>query len=157
MITKTDIVERVKTVEEDLNIQQPTALKEIINMPCFFMDPELLKDVAHIFVHKHVMPFYYNIDSQTVNILPPICNLKSLGLSSKDYFSNKASKGSISSLPTYKLDDILDYSYSTSNGKGTAECLSTFLIRSEMEEYKDRTGGQPLKGRRGFNVPARQY
>lgn len=154
---KSDIVDRVKMVEDELEIQQPTALQELLNMPCFFMDPIIMEKTRHLFVHKHSMPFYYNVDTQTANVLPPVCNLPSLNLSPAKYFSNKVNNELIAALPTYQLDNILDYSYPTTNGRGTPECLSSFLIQAELEEYKDRTGGQPLKGRRGFNVPPRQY
>lgn len=154
---KSDVVDRVKMVEDELHIQQPSALQELLNIPCFFMDPIVIKNIQHLFVHKHSMPFYYNIDRQTANIFPPICNLSGLKLQSTKYFSNKVTNSLISELPTYQLHDILDYSYPTTNGRGTPECLSTFLVEAEFEEYKDRTGGQRLKGRRGFNVPPRQY
>ena len=121
------------------------------------MDPSCLSDTNHLFVHKHSMPFHFDIDNHTVNVLPPIVDLKKLGISASHHCSNKANNEIISALPTFQIDNLLDYSYPTSNGRGHPECLSSFLLKAELEEDKDRTGGQPLKGRRGFNVPPRQY
>jgi len=103
------------------------------------------------------MPFHFDIDNHTVDILPPIVDLKESGISPAKHCSNKANNKILSVLPTFQLEKLLDYSYPTSNGKGNPECLTAFLLKAEFEEDKDRTGGQPLKGRRGFNVPPRQY
>lgn len=155
--SKSDIEQRIATVESHLRIKQPAVIRQLLNMPCFFMEPSLLKDVHHMLIHKHSLPFQYDIDQHTLHVLPPVCDLPSLHLSPVKHFSNKANNQAISNLPTYKLDDILDYRYPKDNGKGNPECLSTFLVKAEKEEEKDRTGGQPLKGIRGFNVPPRQY
>jgi len=154
---KVTIKNRVKNMENLLQIKQPAAIRELINMPCFFLDPVKLRDINHLFVHKYSMPFYYDVDKHTAPVFPPICNLDKLGLSHGIHLHNTASNDSISSLPTYDIADLLDLSYPTTNGRGNPECLSSFLVRAEFEEEKDRTGGQPLKGRRGFNVPPRQY
>ena len=154
---KITIQNGVKRVEDELKIKQPAAIRELLHMPCFFMDPSTLTDIQHMFIHKHSMPYYYSVDKHTVQVLPPICNLAKLGLKPDKHFSNSANNAMMASLPTYSCADLLDNSYPINNGRGTPECLSTFLSRAEFEEEKDRTGGQPLKGRRGFNVPPRQY
>lgn len=151
------IKDRMKTVEDVLRIKQPAAIRELLNMPCFFLDPSKLHKLNHMLIHKYSMPFFYDVDKHTAPVLPPVCNLEGLQLSAHKHFNNATSNDVIASLPTYSVQQILDKSYPTTNGKGTPECLSTFLVRAELEEEKDRTGGQPLKGRRGFNVPKRQY
>nr|XP_047143239.1 uncharacterized protein LOC124817343 [Hydra vulgaris] len=156
-LNRQDIEQRIKSMEEHLEIQQVSALRECLNMPCFFMEPSLLANLDHLILHKHSMPWNYSVDKYTSNVLPPICNLPGLGLTSDIHFSNKATNSTISQLPSYSLDQILCYKYSRDNGVGTSECLSTFLTKAELEEEKDRTGGQPVKGIRGFNVPKRQY
>ena len=103
------------------------------------------------------MSFYFGRDKHKAPIFPPIDSLQSLGLSFAKHLSNKSSNNDKASLPIYHINDVLDKSYATNNGKGTPECLSTFLIQAELEEEKDRTGGQPMKGRRSFNIPPRQY
>lgn len=147
----------VKKVEEELRIKQPAAIRELLNMPCFFMDPSELTNMEHMLVHRHSMPHFFDVDKHTAQVLPPICDLTSLGLSTGKHLANNISNSLVSSLPTYQSDAILDYRYPVTNGKGTPECLTSFLMRADLEEEKDRTGGQPVRGRRGFNVPARQY
>jgi len=156
-VNKADIQTRVSTIEEELKIKQPSVIRELLNMPCFFMDPVCLNDINHKFIHKYSMPYNFDTDKHTLDVLPPILDLPKTGLSVATHFSNKANNKVIAKLPTYQLKGILDYSYPNHNGKGQPECLSTFLVEAELEEDKDRTGGQPLKGRRGFNVPPRQY
>ena len=126
-------------------------------MPCVFMEPTILTNINHLFIHKYLLPFQYDIDKHTVGLFPPIMDLESSQLSPVKHFSNKTNNEVISKLPSYKMTELLDYSYPVTNGKGTPECLSTFLVKAEKEEEKDRTGGQPVKGRRGFNFPPRQY
>lgn len=121
------------------------------------MDPACLSEINHQFVHKHSMPFNFDLDKHTIDVLPPITNLQKSGISVAEHCSNKTNNETISKLSSLQLDDVLDYTYPSHNGKGQPECLSTFLIQAEFEEDKDRTTGQPLKGRRGFNVPPRQY
>jgi len=156
-LAKGGIFSLVNQIEETLGIKQVGVLRELLNIPCFFMDPIKLLEIDHLFIHKYSMPYYYDIDKHTSPVFPPVCNLPNLNLSATEHFSNKSTNERIGSLPTYQISDLLDYSYPTCNGKGTPECLSTFLTNAELEEEKDRTGGQPMKGRRGFNVPPRQY
>jgi len=155
--SKDTILDRIRIVENELQIKQPAVIRELLNMPCFFMDPSKLNKCEHLFIHKHSMPSYFDVDQHTAQILPPVCNLTKLKLSPAKHLSNEARDETISSLPSYNLKDILDVSYPDSNGKGTPECMSKFLVRAEFEEEKDRSGGQPMKGRRGFNMPPRQY
>jgi len=156
-ITKVDIQNRVQSIEKELKIKQPSVLRELLNLPCFFMDPSCFEKINHKFVHKLSMPFNFDNDQHTIGVLPPIVDLQKSGISLTRHCSNKANNNILSELPTYQLSDLLDYSYPNHNGKGQLECLSSFLIKAELEEDKDRTGGQRLKGRRGFNVPPRQY
>ena len=156
-LNKGDVERNLGVLEAGLNIKQTTLIRELLNLPCFFMDPTMLPEIDHQFIHKYSMSFYFDRDKYTAPIFPPVCNLQSLGLSVDKHLSNKSSNNDIASLPIYDINDVLDKTYPTNNGKGTPECLSTFLIQAELEEEKDRTGGQPMKGRRGFNVPPRQY
>ena len=147
----------MSAIEEELKIKQPSVLRELLNLPCFFMDPSCLRDIKHQFVHKYSMPFNFDIDRHTIDVLPPIVNLQKTGISLSKHCSNKSNNELLGILPTFQLNDVLDYKYPSNNGKGQPECLSNFLVHAELEEDKDRTAGQPLKGRRGFNVPPRQY
>lgn len=156
-VTKSDLQERVESIEEELKIKQPSVLRELLNLPCFFMDPSCLADIKHQFIHKFSMPFNFDIDRHTIDVLPPIVDLQKSGISVAKHCSNKANNKMLGALPTFQINDLLDYTYPSHNGRGNPECLSSFLVQAELEEDKDRTGGQPLKGRRGFNVPPRQY
>jgi len=156
-ITKSDLQERVEAIEDELKIKQPSVLRELLNLPCFFMDPSCLTDIKHQFIHKFSLPFNFDIDAHTIDVLPPIVDLKKSGISLTQHCSNKANDKILGALPTFQINNLLDYTYPSHNGKGSPECLSNFLVQAELEEDKDRTGGQPLKGRRGFNVPPRQY
>jgi len=154
---KITIKQRLQTVESILQIKQPAVIRELLNLPCFFMDPLILRKLNHMFIHRFSMPYHYNFDQHTSPVLPPITNLLKLHISADKHLNNASQNDLLSSLPTYQINELLDTTYSEKNGKGTPECLSSFLLRAEFEEDKDRTSGQPLKGRRGFNVPARQY
>lgn len=155
-LTRKDIEDRMAVLEKELGIKQFAAIREVMTVPCFFLDPEAIKSLSHLFVHKFSMPFNYNIDKHTIHLMPPICNLPALNLEGNEVFSNQVSAEKVRALPSFKLSEVLSYSYPNHNGIGTPECLSDFLKRAELEEQKDRTYGQQVKGRRGFNVAARQ-
>jgi len=160
------IDDRVESISTQLDISQPAVLHELMNMPCFFMDPDrferedsqgnLISD--HLFVHLRSMPKYYNIDQHTLPLLPPMCNLKSLGIVPKKHLRWSTARKDLIELPTWTLEEVLDVTYPSNNGKGTPECLTSFLLRSDGEEFKLRQeGGKVGKPLKGFNMKPRQY
>lgn len=154
------IEERVKSVGLQLKLTTPAVLQELFNMPCFFMDPVVFKlgEHDHLFAHLRSMPKYYNIDRDTLQMMPPICNLESLGIKPDKHLRWKTAKKDLIEMPTFTPQQVLDVSYPVNNGKGTPECLSSYLLRTDLEEMKDKPqGGKFKKPRRGFNMPPRQY
>jgi len=148
--------ERVGMVEDELDVKAREALREVLSIPCFFMHPALLHTTPYAITHLRNTPQFYDVDKHTLQVLPPICNLKALGIRRDRHLRYASATEDVASLPTY--NNVLDVTYPTHNGAGTPECLSTFLFRADMEEDKDRTGGQKLmKPRKGFNVKPRQY
>jgi len=159
-LKKPDLDARLASIQDSLELKQFSALAEVMRLPCLFMDPALMQLVKPLFVHRFSMPFQFNIDSQTMSLLPPILNLNKMQLNPENYFTNAVSKQQLLQLPLYQLPQCVDYSYkelSTYMGTPALECMSAFLLRAEKEEQKDRFNGQAIRGRRGFNVPKRQY
>jgi hypothetical protein len=160
------IDDRIESMCTQLDLSLPAVLHELLNMPCFFMDPNRFQQEDaqgnmasdHLFVHLRSMPRYYNMDEHTMPLLPPICNLKSLGIDPKKHLRWSTARKDLLALPTWTLEEILDVTYPSHNGKGTPECLTTFLLRSDGEEHKLRKeGGEVMKPRKGFNIRPRQY
>jgi len=149
------IENRVKMIGTQLNIKQPAVLQELLNIPCFFMDPATLESVGHVFVHLRYMPKFFNMDQHTLNVLPPMCNITSLNLSPEKHFRWSTPTADLEALPTYQPEQIFDISYPSHNGKATPECLTTFLLRADGEEKKHRETSFK-KQRGGFNVKPRQ-
>jgi len=148
--------ERIGMVEDELDVKAREALREVLSIPCFFMHPSLLNTTPYAITHLRNTPEFYDVDKHTLQVLPPTCNLKALGIRRDRHLRYASDTEDVASLPTYT--NVLDVTYPTHNGAGTPECLSTFLFRADMEEDKDRTGGQKLmKPRKGFNVKPRQY
>ena len=157
---KTLIDNRVESVCTQLNLGLPAVLHELMNMPCFFVDPATFEgeESEHMFCHLRSMPKYFNVDEHTLQLMPPMCDVKSLGITPSKHLRWNTAKKDLIAFPTWGLDQVLDVTYPTHNGRGTPECLSTFLLRADGEEFKARKeGGEVGKPRKGFNMKPRQY
>merc|ERR1712168_340117 len=151
------IEDRIHSIGVLLNISKPAVLRELFNIPCFFMDPALLElqgRLEHLFAHLRSMPKYYNVDQHTLQVMPPVCDLESLGITPSKHLRWSTRKADLLAFPTFTPEQVLDTSYPTDNGQWSPECLSTFLLRADQEELKQEIqGGEVGKPRKGFNVP----
>lgn len=133
----------------------------LMAMPTFYLHPALLRDLRYLCVHRFMMPMKFSTDRHTMHMFPPICNAATLGTDFvRRFCSHNATSDDVARFPLQQLDQVLDYNAFDSlsdYGPVTPECLSKFILRADIEELKDRTCGQKIKGLRGFNVPKRQY
>jgi len=160
-LDSTTTATRVNELGTALGLPLNGLLSLLMAMPIFYMHPALLGDLRHLCVHRFMMPMKFSTDQHTMHIFPPICNVATLGTDFvKKFCSHNTSSEEVARFPLRQLDHVLDYNGFDSlsdYGPVTPECLSKFILRADLEELKDRTCGQKIKGIRGFNVPKRQY
>jgi len=128
-----DLINRVKLVSEELRMAQQSALKMLLEIPCFLLHTPPEKFVV---MHKYDLPSGYSLDQHTAKVYPPVYS-NSLDINPRLFRRNSDEKLA-QSFPTLMLADLLDYSYPKHYGEGHPEDLNKFLIFAEKRELREK-------------------
>merc|ERR1712048_968915 len=130
--------QRISEMAEKLDIVKQDALELILSVPVYFMHPMLLQEMKHLCVHRFMLPYKFDPDKHTMNMLPPISNTSTFDESFwKRFASFNVSSEEIADLPVLSMNEALNlnsYTDLSDYGTTTPECLSSFLVKAEFEE-----------------------
>ncbi|XP_032220724.1 uncharacterized protein LOC116603514 [Nematostella vectensis] len=131
-----DLKNQVSLIQAQLGMAQQTALRLLLNMPCFLLHGREKMSERFQSIHKFSLPVGFSLDYHTAELHPPVYNHR-LGVNRR-VFTTGASDELVNSIPTLTLSDVLDYSYPEHNGKGKPEDLVEFLAHAERRELRPR-------------------
>ena len=128
-----DLENRVKLIMEELRMARQSALKMLLELPCFLLHTPPKKFVV---THKYDLPIGYSLDQHTAKVYPPVYS-SSLEINPR-LFRRDSDEKLAQSFPTLMLNDLLDYSYPKHYGEGQPEDLTKFLINAERRELREK-------------------
>ena len=128
-----DLNKQVNLIREELRMSQQSALKLLLEMPCFLLHTPPEKFVV---MHKYHLPSGYSLDQHTAKVYPPVYT-NSLEINPR-LFRRDSDEHLATSFPTLMLADLLDYSYSDHYREGQPEDLTKFLINAEKRELREK-------------------
>lgn len=135
-MSKRELDSRIKTITEELRMAQQSALKMLLELPCFLLHNTKASPEKIVFLHKYDLPAGYNLDNHTAHIYPPIL---SAGLDMNPrLFTRDSDEELARKFPKLMLGDLLDYSYPTYHGRGKPEDLTNFLVGAERRELRPK-------------------
>lgn len=135
-MSKRELDGRLKTITEELRMAQQSALKMLLELPCFLLHNTEASPEKCVVLHKYDLPAGYNVDNHTAHIYPPIL---STGLElNPRLFRRDSDEALAKKFPKLFLGDLLDYSYPTHHGRGRPEDLTEFLIGAERRELRPK-------------------
>lgn len=135
-MSKRELDSRMKTITEELRMAQESALKMLLELPCFLLHNTKGSPEKFVALHKYNLPERYSLDHHTAHIFPPVY---SAGLElNPRLFTRDSDEELAQKFPKLMLGDLLDYSYPTHHGKGRPEDLTNFLIGAERRELRPK-------------------
>lgn len=135
-MSKRELDSCIKTITEELRMAQQSALKMLLELPCFLLHNTKASPEKFVVLHKYDLPAGYNLDNHTAHIYPPIL---SAGLDMNPrLFTRDSDEELARKFPKLMLGDLLDYSYPTYHGRGKPEDLTNFLVGAERRELRPK-------------------
>ena len=135
-MSKRELDSRLKTITEELRMAQQSALKMLLELPCFLLHNTEVSPEKFVVLHKYDLPAGYNLDNHTARIYPPIL---SAGIEiNPRLFTRDSDEQLAKKFPKLFLGDLLDYSYPTHHGRGKPEDLTEFLVGAERRELRPK-------------------